>query len=191
MSRRIVIVRHGDTFEASEPPRRIGSRTDLPLVASGVAQAEALGAYFRSKGWIFDRCFISPLRRTRETAALILGDAPCTTADWLREIDHGPDENKPETAVLARIGQPALDAWDTAAIPPAGWIVETEWRRAAWGAFFTEQTTFPAGMTLVVTSNGAARLALDPSAPKLRTGSYGVIALGGDGPTLETWDVRP
>ena len=33
---RLVIVRHGNTFEAGEPPRRIGARTDLPLTATGV-----------------------------------------------------------------------------------------------------------------------------------------------------------
>ncbi|MGA3882329.1 histidine phosphatase family protein, partial [Bacillus pumilus] len=46
-----VIVRHGNTFAAGEPPRRIGARTDLPLTAQGQAQAEALGAHFAALGW--------------------------------------------------------------------------------------------------------------------------------------------
>ena len=37
------IVRHGNTFDGNEPVRRIGARTDLPLVASGFDQARALG----------------------------------------------------------------------------------------------------------------------------------------------------
>ena len=54
---RLVIVRHGNTFEAGEPPRRIGARTDLPLTATGVAQAEALARHFAANGVSFDRVF--------------------------------------------------------------------------------------------------------------------------------------
>ena len=27
----LVVIRHGNTFEADEEPRRVGARTDLPL----------------------------------------------------------------------------------------------------------------------------------------------------------------
>ena len=36
---------------------------------------------------------------------------------------YGPDEGKPETEVVARIGQKALDEWERAAIVPDGWLV--------------------------------------------------------------------
>ncbi len=39
----LYIVRHGNTFEPDEPPRRIGRRTDLPLVESGRAKEDKLG----------------------------------------------------------------------------------------------------------------------------------------------------
>ena len=43
------------------------------------------------------------------------------TAPFLREIDHGPDENCTEDKVQARIGAAALAEWDAAATPPPGW----------------------------------------------------------------------
>lgn len=189
MSGRIIIARHGNTFTADEPPRRIGARTDLPLVASGRAQATALAEHFRGRKIVFDRCLTSPLLRTRETAALILDGTHCPvdTADWLVEIDHGPDEGRTEDEVRTRIGVEALAAWEHDATPPPDWTVDAEQRRAAWRTCFEQAD----GNVLIVTSNGAARFAL-PGAGRLRTGAYGEIEVApGTPPRLVAWDVRP
>jgi len=193
-----VIVRHGNTFAAGEPPRRIGSRTDLPLTDAGLAQADALGAHFAVLGWRFARVLTSPLLRTRDTAGAILrhlADAPATEpTEWLREIDHGPDEDQPEGAVLARIGADALAAWDSAGVPPPGWIVEPAMRVAEWRKLFARDD----GPVLLVTSNGAARFALLAAGLpgsgdlKLPTGAFGALRRQADGDLhLECWGVRP
>ena len=184
------IVRHGNTFAPGEPPRRIGARTDLPLVESGREQARALATHFANEGIRFDRCLCSPLRRTRETAAIIAPDLPIETADWLREIDHGPDEGLPEAAVLARIGLDALAAWENEAAPPPGWRVDAEMRTSAWRLFLADAT----GTILLVTSNGAARyaqVALGAAPAKLRTGAYGVIARTDGVVRVQACDIRP
>jgi broad specificity phosphatase PhoE len=199
-----VIVRHGNTFAAGESPRRIGARTDLPLTDAGVAQAQALGTYFAGQGLYFTRVLVSPLTRTRQTAQAILEHQSKALVpeayDWLREIDHGLDEDWPEDAVLARIGRQALEAWDARAEPPPGWTVDAQPRIEAWRALFAATES---GATLIVTSNGAARFALlaDPALAaampgmpslKLPTGGYGVIQRGLNG-TLEVpiWGQRP
>ena len=181
---RAIIVRHGNTFAPGEPPRRIGARTDLPLVESGRLQAQALAEGF--KGMQFDRCLASPLRRTQETAAIIAPYLRPEPAIWLREIDHGPDEGLSETEVIARVGARALADWDVHALPPPGWIVDASARVAAWRAFFAGAT----GTVLLVTSNGAARfarIALGLGPARLRTGAYAEIAAG----VVTAWDVRP
>lgn len=180
---RAIIVRHGNTFAPGEPPRRIGARTDLPLVESGREQAAALCARFA--GVVFDRVLTSPLLRTRETAAIIAPYALAEPTDWLREIDHGPDEGRTEDEVAARLGRDALEAWEGNAVAPPGWIVDAEARQAAWRAIL--ETT---GTVLLVTSNGAARFArlvlgLPPA--RLRTGAYAEIA----DRQLVAWDIRP
>ena len=116
-----VIVRHGNTFAPGDPPRRIGARTDLPLVASGIVQAEALRDAFARRGLAFARVLASPLRRTRETAAIVAPHRAAEPADSLREIDHAPDEGRLEAVVPARIGPPALARWEAAAGAPPGW----------------------------------------------------------------------
>ncbi|MET3824340.1 putative phosphoglycerate mutase [Sphingomonas sp. PvP055] len=198
----VFIVRHGNTFAAGEPARRIGAATDLALVESGVAQAEALGLAFARGGIGFDRALAAPLLRTRSTIGGILAQQPAALlvepADWLIEIDHGPDEARLESEVIDRIGEPALARWDHAAEAPDGWIVDAERRIAGWRDLFATAE----GHVLIVTSNGAARFALlaDPalqhqaaSLPslKLRTGAYGVIERDTDGLRLAAWDVRP
>lgn len=202
-----VIVRHGNTFEAGEAPRRIGARTDLPLTAKGRDQARALGRHFADQGLRFTHALVSPLLRTRETAQLILAeqaDAPdLQMSEWLREIEHGPDENQTEEAVLARIGQPALDQWDHAGIAPPGWTVNRGARIAAWQALFAQSDDTAPGATLIVTSNGAARFALladenlanarqNLASMKLPTGGYGVIQRSDTGSlTVALWGKRP
>jgi probable phosphoglycerate mutase len=203
---RLYIVRHGNTFEAGEAPRRIGSRTDLPLTATGLAQADALGAHFAKSGVRFARALSSGLQRTQATAEAILGRQPSPlvleTADFLGEIDHGPDENQPEEAVLARIGRGALDLWDNEAVPPPGWDVRAEWRRAEWQKFLAYASELHRDdAILLVTSNGAGRFALSAfglrssgraQGVKFRTGSYGLVEAGGGGKfRLLEWDKRP
>ncbi|WCM25697.1 histidine phosphatase family protein [Sphingomonas sp. QA11] len=198
----VTIVRHGNTFDVGEAARRIGARTDLPLVASGLEQARALGAAFAGQGLSFDQALAAPLRRTQTTIEHILAcqqqAPPVTSAGWLTEIDHGPDEGQVESCVVARIGHDALAAWDVEARAPNGWIVDADRRIEGWRALW--ETAH--GHVLIVTSNGAARFALLsdealrqqasalPSL-KLRTGAYGKIAREQGGLRLVEWDRRP
>lgn len=198
----VTIIRHGDTFEAGAPVRRIGARTDLPLVANGLVQAHALGAAFAEQGLAFDRALAAPLRRTQATIERILARQPrapaVETADWLTEIDHGPDEGRPESRVVARIGQDALAAWDADLRAPDGWTVDADRRIAGWRGLW--KTGW--GRVLIVTSNGAARFALvsdatlrrqahDLPSLKLRTGAYGVIVREQGALRLVAWNRRP
>lgn len=181
---RAIILRHGNTFAAGEPVRRIGARTDPPLVESGREQARALATHLAETR--FDRCLVSPLARTRQTAAIVAPYLVAEPTDWLREIDHGPDEGQLEEAVTARIGADTLKEWALDGTPPPGWIVDAPARIAAWRAFFAEAE----GNVLLVTSNGAAqfaRLALALPPAKLRTGSYGELGDGG----ITGWNIRP
>lgn len=197
MTRRIFVIRHGDTFESSASARRIGAGTDIPLVASGRAQADRLGRWFAAEGLAVRRLFSSPLSRARETADRIgaaMGHPRDGAMSWLNEIDHGPDEGRSEAEVLARIGPSALTAWDEKGIAPVDWRVDADFRIAAWRAYFAEPGE---GSDLLVTSNGAARFALlalglPRTSLKLRTGAFGELSVesGGD-IRLIRWDERP
>ena len=190
---RVYIVRHGNTFDSGDTILRVGGKTDLPLSKSGIAQAVRLATAL--KDIEFSTAYSSDLKRTRQTAEAILGQHPYVLAEFLTEVDYGPDEGRPEVEVLARLGADALKHWDEKAIPPPGWKVDVEGLRTAWQAFLARCD--PYSNTLVVTSNGVARFLLDvvekdTDVPlKLRTGSYGLIELQSKGPVLAGWDIRP
>ena len=197
----IIIVRHGRTFSDGEVPRRIGLSTDIPLTDAGCTQAEVLGRHFAMRGLVFDQVLSGPLLRTRESARLILASmalqSPTSIVDWLAEIDHGPDENQTEERVLARVGEHAIDAWNSSGEPPPGWKVDAPWRLAQWRELFAERARNP-GATLLVTSNGVARfaiLALSAASEQnlaLATGAYGEIEISPRvAAKLIRWNVQP
>ena len=190
---RVYIVRHGNTFDKGDTILRVGGRTDLPLSSSGMAQADRLSKALQLVE--FKQAYSSNLNRTRQTAEAILGNQPFALAEFLTEVDYGPDEGRPETEVVARIGVSALKDWNENAIPPKGWKVDVKDLRTAWQAFLASCDAN--SDTLVVTSNGVARFLLDvvvceQTVPlKLRTGSYGIVELRPRGPVLTGWDIRP
>lgn len=189
----VYIVRHGNTFDPGDTILRVGGKTDLPLSGSGRVQAERLAREFQDI--LFQRAYSSDLKRTRQTAEAILDQQDYALAEFLTEVDYGPDEGRPETEVVARLGEEALSAWDKKAVPPDGWKVDVAGLQAAWQAFL--EGCAKDENTLVVTSNGVARFLLDvvqktrAEPLKLRTGAYGIIRLSDRGPVLEAWDIRP
>lgn len=197
MSRRIFVIRHGNTFASSADARRVGAGTDIPLVDSGIAQAERLASYFAAQSLGAVRIHSGPLLRASQTAAPIaaaLGHPVDAILPWLDEIDHGPDEGQPEAAVVARLGEAAIAAWDRDGIVPDGWSVDAPARIAAWRDWFMAAGE---GTELLVTSNGAARFALlalglAHGQLKLRTGAFGELVVDAPGQVrLLRWDERP
>jgi probable phosphoglycerate mutase len=199
MTARIIVVRHGNTFDPGETVRRVGGRTDLPLSASGLRQAEDLAAHLADRFLPFAYACCGPLARTRMTAERILrrqSSPPVLEIEpFLREIDYGPDENRPESEVLARIGAAALVAWEEEGVAPEGWRVDAEGLVSAWREAFGRWQDEP-GDRLVVTSNGVARFALEALGDgrrqrKLATGAYGVLIFSGGAGRVDAWNLRP
>ncbi len=193
MTKTLYIVRHGNTFDKGDIVTRVGGKTDLALSKSGEIQAANLAETFKNN--YIDTCFSSPLKRTRQTAEAICGghNIAIQNAEFLREIDYGPDENKPETDVIARIGQQAIQDWEEHTIVPDGWRVNPEEYRNAWRIFIQELTS---ETTVVVTSNGVARFLLDTleinvSDRKMKTGSVSRFDLKNGNWSLMYWGKRP
>lgn len=201
---RLVIIRHGNTFGSGDVVRRVGGKTDLPLVDSGIQQAKRLGQYFSSMGMMPAHIFVGPLVRTQQTAAYMLAGAGwavgMTTCEALRELDYGVDENQPEEVVVARLGKLALLAWDEAGIVPDGWDVDVAGLRASWDDLAAHvRKVYPHQTVWVVTSNGIARFALDLVAEKkdvplkLPTGGYGILTAAAEKGfwEVDAWGLRP
>ena len=205
---RLIIARHGNTFNKGETPTRVGGRTDLPLVESGKEQAKMLGEYLLKFDLLPTKVYAAPLKRTMETAkgaleaAGIAADVTVEPLDIFTEIDYGPDENKPEDEVMARVGQKAIDDWNAFAKVPDGWKVNPGEIISNWKSFASslvkgkDNTT-----TMVVTSNGIARFApyitddFDAFAAshdiKIGTGCLAVFHFGATEWVCDSWNIKP
>jgi broad specificity phosphatase PhoE len=102
---RLFLVRHGET-EWSRSGQHT-SRTDLPLTATGVAQAEALAT--RLATLKFAAVFTSPRRRARDTCRIVGLDRDAIVTDDLAEWDYGEYEGR--TTDDIRADEPGWTIW--------------------------------------------------------------------------------
>lgn len=106
----LVLVRHGQT-DANARGLLLG-RADPPLSELGRRQAAALAAHVPTPA----RVVTSPLRRTRETAAVF--GAPIDVDDRWIELDYGEFDGRP----IGDVGAATWTAWraDPHFVPPGG-----------------------------------------------------------------------
>ena len=162
MTTRLIIARHGNTFEKGQTPTRVGAKTDLALVEN--ERGTNIGLYLKKADLLPDAVFAAPLKRTTQTAELAIKamelDLTVIPEHSFTEIDYGPDENKTEDEVIARIGQEAIDNWNKNAVVPNGWVVNPDGIIADWQNFADKvATAYQDKNVLVVSSNGIIRFA--------------------------------
>jgi 2,3-bisphosphoglycerate-dependent phosphoglycerate mutase len=205
---KLIIARHGNTFGPGDTIRRVGARTDLPLVESGRKQAEALGRTLQQCSPTLSSITCGSLTRLQETAALIcsqFGNSLTPSIDpRFNELDYGEHDGMPEDEFLQAITTEALKEWNERAIPLPEWKINREELIDHWKNFSNEMKRGLYGDTaLIVTSNGMARFApyltedfeaFRKTHPlKLSTGAYGVFTYSEDHQHwhIEEWNVRP
>ncbi|MDR2761500.1 MAG: histidine phosphatase family protein [Planctomycetaceae bacterium] len=216
----LIVVRHGNTFSPDEEPRRIGGRTDLPLVEE--SRSISAACVIRSRCLFPDRVFAAPLLRTMQTARLIVRelDLSCEiqSSEEFTEIDYGEDEGQTESEVIKRLGKfylgedaelelvkrrgvEAIEQWNLDAIPPAGWRVDVKKIIASWRYFaesISENET-----VLVVSSNGIIRFSpyillkedfesfSRTNNLKVTTGGICIFVQKNKTWTISDWNIRP
>jgi broad specificity phosphatase PhoE len=116
---RLLLARHGQSVWNSV--RRFQGTTDVTLSDLGRAQAHALGRALR--GYRVARAYVSPMRRTVETAEIALAGTgiPLSPLDDLRELSLGDWEGRTVDEIRAQGGDPYA-AWLRAPLdcPPPG-----------------------------------------------------------------------
>lgn len=99
----LTLVRHGETDWNRQ--RRIQGSTDIPLNATGVAQADAVAAGLVGSGYC--AVYSSPQVRALHTATIIadaLGTTPPLTDHDLREREFGAAEGLTDDEIAVRFG---------------------------------------------------------------------------------------
>lgn len=83
----VILIRHSKTPGNAE--LRYNGRTDEPLSREGIALAEQVGADLSVQ-----TVYVTPLQRTKQTAAILFPKAAQIVVDDLREMDFGDFEGR-------------------------------------------------------------------------------------------------
>lgn len=187
---KLIVARHGNTFNKGDVVLRVGARANLPLTEEGRLQGQRLGAKLIEMKLFPTRFFAAPLKRTIETSLEIAScfdlGAPPQILNFLTEFDYGEYDGLPETEVVKRLGvleaqengnaqdlspeelealgKKALKVWDTTRKLPVGWrFLQERVNRLEddWRNFGKQiATKYPGETVVATTSNGIARFSL-------------------------------
>ena len=155
---KLLLVRHGNTFEAGEMPVRVGANEDLPLTATGEGQAHALASQLKASAMCSDLFVCGPLKRTRRHTEIVMAD-----------LDYGPWGGMSDGDIVARFGPAAareLEAWEKESRWPtetAHWMpgAATVTRNLRDLSAELETRLGADGTALVCSSNGILRYFLE------------------------------
>jgi probable phosphoglycerate mutase len=126
---KLILIRHGNTFNPGDRVVHIGKKTDLPLTQQGQEQALNLAKYFKAQHILPKLIYCGTLQRqslTAEILAKYLGQVPIQANQLpLEEIDYGPWEGLTETEIKTKWPN-EFEQWNHAAIWPTK-IFQKSW----------------------------------------------------------------
>lgn len=202
---RLILARHGNTFNKGDICTWVGARTDLALTNTGEEQANALADMMEKQYFPLGGILTGPLLRTKRGAEIIAEKASNVFAidERLTEIDYGLWENKSSDEIKKQHAD-LLDAWETQGTWPEdmNWAPSEDKLKRNISLFLKEQHKILTGAKalnrVAVTSNGILRFVyqqLTGNAPgpdaKVKTGNYCVLEPTQDGWMIIEWNKTP
>lgn len=185
---RLILVRHGNTFEKEEIPVQVGIRTDLPLTATGREQLLTLSAFLKEKKSFPKAIFAGFLKRQTESAKIIAENFGLRFENTavLSEIDYGPWEGLTQEEICQKWPK-ECDEWNREAKWQPSIFVgsfEEHWSRLIlW--FECISSKYPDQTVVGITSNGLLRLLRNE---KVKTGHFCTLELCGKDWKILNWN---
>ncbi|MBZ0189956.1 MAG: histidine phosphatase family protein [Candidatus Obscuribacterales bacterium] len=206
---KLLLSRHGNTFDPGDRIFWVGRSEDMPLVEKGRQQADDLGTVLK-KSRALVAIYSGPLMRTRDYAAIVgehLAEKPPILVDKrLDELDYGQWSGLTDLEVAEKFGEESLNGWNRHCQWPteAGWDSNPDEVLAQVRGFVEEvaEKYPPDSTVLAITSNGVLRyfLKLDESsfADRVEQGSFKVatgrvclLTIESGAVKVDIWDVLP
>ncbi len=192
---RLILVRHGNTFEENQVPVQIGAGTDLPLTAHGRAQAEKMAQYLISEKIQPKAIYAGGLKRQTEFAKIICGnfDLLFFSEPALTEIDYGAWEGL-SLQQIGNLWPKEYTEWNEEGKWPEHLFRGTFQRHIdgveAWLQFLRKK--YASNDTVVaVSSNGLLRFFQSEKKLKVKTGHFCELYLFQDRLEINRWNVNP
>ncbi len=208
---RLMLLRHGNTFEAGETAVQVGCQTDMPLTEKGLLQAQLFADLLKQQELIPTYIYSGSLQRQTKTADIVHQSFNTATLikqqSALDEIDYGVWEGLTTEQILAK--WPAeYKAWhEQARWPDNIFKTQLEDHRTALKLWLTQvsQVVPENGLVVAVSSNGIIRLMLQwipdvwnmlvyekkMDTYKVGTGHYCDLTIKDGVPTIMAWNIKP
>lgn len=186
---RLILMRHGNTFEKGDTPIQVGARTDLPLTSFGKEQAKRVLEYILKNRIDLRAIYTGTLRRQKESAEIIGKHfkLSCQTTETLNEIDYGKWEGLPSETIKTKWPE-EYSAWTHDAIWPKNIF------NSSYAAFQKTLNNWLASLLKIhekdatilgVTSNGLLRMFRNE---KVKTGNFCELDLYPGGFEIQSWN---
>lgn len=209
---KLILARHGNTFESGETPVQVGSRSDMPLTAQGKTQAHDLAAWLSEKRIIPAAIYAGTLRRQTEAAKIVAHELHLEkkvhlNTRALNEVDYGLWEGLTAEEILAKWPHD-YELWNTQAVWAeevfGGTLQEHLEAIAKWLDLLTKE--YKPGDTVVgITSNGIIRFfysfvkeqwgefvsGKQMESLKVKTGHFCELELYKDNVKVVGWNLSP
>ncbi len=204
---KLILARHGNTFEKGDICTWVGAKTDLPLTQTGEEQAQALANVIYMEYAPLGGILTGPLLRTKRAAEIIAKQVNNVFVidERLIEIDYGLWENKSSEEIRENAEHAELlEAWEAQGAFPQNmhWAPSEEKLKQNVDRFLAEQHKILMGLNarnrVAVTSNGILRFTYQhltgnipgPDA-KVKTGHYCILEVIQDGWKILEWNKKP
>lgn len=203
---KILLARHGNTFNKGDKVFWVGARTDMPLVAEGHRQASAIAEAIKRAGISIGSIYAGPLLRTRETAYDVAENIGLDTSSAvnvmqeLRELDYGVWEGRSNDEIRAAYGSDDIDNWQHRSVWPEGygWKPGEQMVRDQWKTLVERicRAGNDGDTALIVSSNGIFRIiakdiGVAVADAKMGTGCLSQIEMFDGRVKVDFWNVDP
>lgn len=166
---KMILSRHGNTFNPGETAVWVGSRNDLPLVETGFNQAKILASCLQQARVYPSAIYCGPLQRTQVYAQIIVKELKLPSQpivdERLNEIDYGVWTGLSNQQIRSQFGAQELEAWEKHSQWPstAHWDGSAELLNAQINSFCNDiiQQYSSNDTILIISSNGRLRYFLN------------------------------
>jgi len=153
----LILLRHGESIGNAEGYHQ--GQAEFPLTETGIAQAKALGNYWKTNGIIFNLIISSPQSRARQTAEIIAQTLGCQVefdSIWM-ERDNGVYAGMHQNEAQEKFPYPSF----VPVYEPIGHSGESQWELFLWGGRAIQGVLFKTpGHYLVVSHGGILNMTL-------------------------------
>lgn len=190
---RLILVRHGNTFEEGQTPIQIGALTDLPLTSFGLSQAERMAQYLISQKIQPKAIFAGNLKRQTQFASLVGKpfQLPFSNEPALTELNYGAWEGLSSVEIAAKWPE-EYAAWNTAGKwAPSIFKNSEEAHKQAIDSWLDHlRKTYKSGdVILAVSSNGLLRFF--QRREKVKTGHFCDLEILPHDLKVNGWNLDP